>query len=548
MTLAPMNGEARANGFASRSSNRTELPPSRGSAGRVLGPAMATPEVLNSYIDAVAAVTRSRAATEAMEAALLADLVALSGASGESSHSDLGLRSLAAEVGAVIHISDRTVQRRMSDAYRLVREFPAVHAAVSTGEILMAHAHVVVNAGAPITAGPAREAFIERALTLARVESPNRLRAMLASVAEEVQQIGITERHRIANTSRAVWITDDVDGMSTLHAYLPSVLAHGVKDRLDQMAHALRGQRGDRPRGFRPAAQDPRRCANGANCSDSARAVSVRDGATRANGTRTVHGANGAAGDVERAQASRTTANVVAGEGAAADPEQSPYKDTRTVDQMRADLLADLLLTSAPTSVDTAVGAIRATVAVMVPALTLMGITHTGAELDGVVPIDADTARQLAGGAVGWDRLLTDPIHGAVLATDRYRPTAEMKRFLTHSHQHCRHPGCRVPVRRTDLDHNHEWASGGKTDVANLAPLCRRHHTLKTSAGWSITPLAGGDLEFVSALGRSHLEMLTPRNVGFVPTGPATDERSADSNTGDRYRLLHDHGDPEPPW
>lgn len=459
-------------------------------AGHMLGPWLAAPEVLNSYIDAIAAVTRSRAAADAMEAAMLADLVVLSGASGESSNGDLGLRALAAELGALIHVSDRTVQRRMSDAYQLVQEFPAVHAALSAGDILMAHAREVVGAGLPIPAGPAREKFIERALMLARVESPNRLRGMLAGVAEEAHEVGIAERHRVASKSRAVWVTDDHDGMSTLHACLPSVLAHGVKDRLDQMAHGLRTQYAGRRK------------------------------------------------DAERD----------AHDDEALHRDETPYEDVRTVDQMRADLLADLLLTGTPTSVDSAIGSTRATVAVTVPALTLMGVTDTGAELDGAIPIDAETARQLAGGAPGWDRLLTDPMHGGVLATDRYRPTAEMKRFLTHRHQHCRHPGCRVPVRYTDIDHNQEWADGGKTDVANLAPLCRRHHTLKTSARWSINPLAGGDLEFVTALGRSHLEMLAPRAVGFSPCGPEVDGEWA--GTDENQRPPHpDHRDETaPPW
>ncbi|MFK4789096.1 DUF222 domain-containing protein [Microbacterium sp. ZW T5_56] len=487
--------------------------------GRQLGPWLATPVVLNSYIDAIAAVTRSRAAADAMEAAMLADLVTLSGASGESSRGDLGLRSLAAEVGAVIHISDRTVQRRMSDAFQLVHEFAAVHAALSAGEILMPHAEAVVNAGAPIPAGAAREEYIERALALARVESPNRLRGMLAQVAEEVREVGITERHRVASEDRTVWVTDDLDGMSTLHAYLPSVLAHGVKDRLDQMAHALRGQRAARHEGDRRASDEV--------------ASSV---------------VGGAGPSAESDAAVGLGASVWRADLAESDGKQPPYEDVRTVSQMRADLLADLLLTSTPTSVDTAIGAIRATLAVSVPALTLMGVTDIGAELDGMIPIDADTARQLAGGAAGWDRLVTDPVHGAVLATDRYRPTAEMKRLLTHRHQHCRHPGCRVPVRYTDIDHNHEWAEGGKTDVGNLAPLCRRHHTLKTSAGWSIKPLAGGDLEFVTALDRSHLDILAPRTVGFVPSGPAVDEHSEGAEGNQRPSRPANQEDSEPPW
>ena len=67
-------------------------------------------------------------------------------------------------------------------------------------------------------------------------------------------------------------------------------------------------------------------------------------------------------------------------------------------------------------------GAIRGIVNVTVPALALAGVTDEPAELVGRCPIDPDTARQLAGHASGWDRVLADPITGCVLAVDRYTP------------------------------------------------------------------------------------------------------------------------------
>ncbi len=40
------------------------------------------------------------------------------------------------------------------------------------------------------------------------------------------------------------------------------------------------------------------------------------------------------------------------------------------------------------------------------------------------------------------------------------------------------------PVHSTDCDHIVPYGSGGPTSTDNLAPLCRRHHRLKTHAGW----------------------------------------------------------------
>ncbi|MCR2678846.1 hypothetical protein NSP03_24390, partial [Salmonella enterica] len=61
---------------------------------------------------------------------------------------------------------------------------------------------------------------------------------------------------------------------------------------------------------------------------------------------------------------------------------------------------------------------------------TTEGTRILAAELDGMIPIDPATARRLAGAASGWDRVLTHPISGALLAVDRYRPSEDLRRHL----------------------------------------------------------------------------------------------------------------------
>ena len=182
--------------------------------------------------------------------------------------------------------------------------------------------------------------------------------------------------------------------------------------------------------------------------------------------------------------------------------------DARGIDQIRADLLTDMLLTADPNHVAEGVGLapstlgeIHADVQITVPVLTLartdtLAHTDTGTDtgtgtgagtgactgtdagagsdsdpamLNGRVPIDPASAGRLAGTAPGWDRVLTHPITGAVLTVDRYTPNTDLKRFLTARDQHCRFPGCRT--RHTDVDHTVAWADGGKTTVGNLALL-----------------------------------------------------------------------------
>ncbi len=204
----------------------------------------------------------------------------------------------------------------------------------------------------------------------------------------------------------------------------------------------------------------------------------------------------------------------------AADP-----SDTRTLDQIRADLVADMVLTTSPNAQTGegladglgGLGSIQAIVNVTVPALALAGVTDEPAELVGRCPIDPDTARQLAGRASGWDRVLADPITGGVLAVDRYTPSADMKRFLRARDQHCRFPGCRQPAHRCDRDHSIDFALGGATDVCNLACLCKRHHTLKGETAWTVRQLGHGILEWTSPGGHVYIDKPPPA-IHFIPS------------------------------
>lgn len=106
-------------------------------------------------------------------------------------------------------------------------------------------------------------------------------------------------------------------------------------------------------------------------------------------------------------------------------------RETRSLDQVRADVLGDLLIEGDTVAAPAARG-IRASVVVTVPALSLLNDHATpGAEpasVEGVGPIPHARARELCGDADGWMRVLTHPETGAVLSVgrDRYRPPPEL--------------------------------------------------------------------------------------------------------------------------
>lgn len=56
----------------------------------------------------------------------------------------------------------------------------------------------------------------------------------------------------------------------------------------------------------------------------------------------------------------------------------------------------------------------------------------------------------------------------------------------------CTYPGCSIPATWCDAHHLIHWCHGGPTDLANLALLCGRHHTLIHQRGLTATVTARG--------------------------------------------------------
>ena len=100
------------------------------------------------------------------------------------------------------------------------------------------------------------------------------------------------------------------------------------------------------------------------------------------------------------------------------------------------------------------------------------------AQIAGVGTIDPVTAAQLFLEATSFRRVVNDPVHGVLLDMDRrtYRPSKAQRDWLILKHGTCARDGCERLAIDADIDHRRPWATGGKTDIANLAPLCPRDH------------------------------------------------------------------------
>jgi len=187
--------------------------------------------------------------------------------------------------------------------------------------------------------------------------------------------------------------------------------------------------------------------------------------------------------------------------------------EERTLDQIRADVVGDLLVDGVVPAHPDAARGIRATVAVTVPALALLSdelaAQSEPATVEGVGPIPIERARELCGTARSWTRILTHPEHGTVLSVGRkkYKPPAALRDLVRWRAGRCMSPGCGLPASRCQIDHQTAWEDGGRTELSNLAPLCQGHHTVKHHGGWRVRQVEGGGgaIEWTSPLGRRYV-------------------------------------------
>ncbi|TQJ31655.1 HNH endonuclease signature motif containing protein [Microbacterium sp. SLBN-146] len=441
---------------------------------------------LGALVADVAAVNRRIATLQAQQAGLLSDAVALAverdttrSESSRRRNADLGMREVCAELATAMRVSDRSVQLRMSDASTLTSRYPRTLTAWREGRIDAAHAGVVVDAGVvvPDELVARYEAII---VPIAESETSGRLRSIARTLAAQLAPEAVGERRQRAVDARGVRLVDLDDGIARIIADQPAVIAHGIYDRVTQMAREAAHIEAEE------AQHDGEREAD-------------RGSADRGSDPEAHGGESHGDGDPA----------FVSG--------PSRESERRTIGQLRADIFADLLLAGDPVAHDGGLGSITADVQVTVPVLIEAGVGDEPCVLVGHGPIDPATALRLAGSASSWTRVLTDPVSGGVLAVDRYRPNKDLIRHLRARDEHCRFPGCRTSVLRCDVDHTIDAAAGGATTASNLSHLCRRHHTLKHHTDWTVRQRPGGILEWSSPTGQRYSDR-PARKVRFVPT------------------------------
>jgi hypothetical protein len=131
--------------------------------------------------------------------------------------------------------------------------------------------------------------------------------------------------------------------------------------------------------------------------------------------------------------------------------EAKRHGDKRGIDQIRADVFLDLLNgRHQETS-----GSGREVVDIRVELTTLIGLDDQPGEIPGWGPIIADITRQLVSNSekAEWRVGIYDQDRLLDVITTRRRPSQTQKRIVETRNPTCVFPGCRMPARQSDLDH-----------------------------------------------------------------------------------------------
>ena len=113
-----------------------------------------------------------------------------------------------------------------------------------------------------------------------------------------------------------------------------------------------------------------------------------------------------------------------------------------------------------------------------------------------VVVIDKNTDSQLVNSALLCDAdielLHTDGHIPLQLERVKRFPSSAQRRVIHIRDGGCVFPGCRASPHIVDIHHVVPWNHGGATNVEQLASLCRTHHGITHSRGWTMSSTPNG--------------------------------------------------------
>jgi hypothetical protein len=110
---------------------------------------------------------------------------------------------------------------------------------------------------------------------------------------------------------------------------------------------------------------------------------------------------------------------------------------------------------------------------------------HSVCETDSGAILPPETIRRLCCNGRIVPIILVDGVPINVGREQRLANRAQ-RRALRAMYRTCAFSGCETPFNRCEIHHLVPWEIGGKTDLANLLPLCARHHHVVHEMGWRL--------------------------------------------------------------
>lgn len=184
-------------------------------------------------------------------------------------------------------------------------------------------------------------------------------------------------------------------------------------------------------------------------------------------------------------------ATVAAALNAHTQPGDRDQADTRTPAQRRADALVEVCRQVLDAGTLPSVNGEKPHVTAIIDLPTLLGQPGSRSELTDIAAvISPETARRLCCDALIYPILTNDGTIPIDMGRATRTVTAAQRRAIAVRDRGCRFPGCHRPLSWCDIHHIVHWANLGPTDLDNLLPLCRYHHTLLHEHGFAITGTA----------------------------------------------------------
>lgn len=199
---------------------------------------------LGDLIDGIAALDRMEASLAAYKAELIDQArrwsevteQSLGGSDGGWNAEVRARRVIASELACALRIPERSAESLIADSAALV-DLPQTFGALSAGTISWRHARAIVDHARSLPTESWR-AFETTVVPLAEILTVAKFDRRARTVRERLCPESIESRFTDAAAERSLTLEPARDGMAVLSAYLPAVVAHGIYNRITDLATA----------------------------------------------------------------------------------------------------------------------------------------------------------------------------------------------------------------------------------------------------------------------------------------------------------------------